>query len=542
MRSSAPRSRSCRSSPIFTRNGRNAGSASITTSKSSGIITPCRTRCCARRCGHGSRRAPSRSSIAAIGSRLICDRHRTGGTPRCVSTCRAAIGAMPTGRRSGSDGRPARSGAIPPCWSRPSCASALTRSKDSGPRSASSVWSRAMAATGWRQPAAGPWRSGRAPSPPPTRSGKTTSKPNGPPLPRTGRRLRTPTSVAPVTSTEENTMLTHPTLDQLKALNLDGMAGAFVELQNQAQAAELSHAEWLALLLDREAANRNTRRFQIRLRSAKLRHSQAVIEDVDYRTPRRLDKALFQQLTAGKWIAEHRNLLVTGPCGIGKSLLACALAQKACRDGYTVVYARVPRLFADLELAHGDGRFTRLFRTLVKADLLVLDDWGPERPTASQRRDLMEIVEDRHGNGSTLITSQLPRDKWHDIIGEPNFADAILDRIVHNAYRLEFHRPHCVRARIGRTIHAQAPSQRCFEKLSARGPRATTREGSSHERSFTRHQTSKERPEMTAVPSSPPAPVGQQGPPARAAAPAVRALRVARGSLLLTTGTVSRRA
>jgi DNA replication protein DnaC len=236
-------------------------------------------------------------------------------------------------------------------------------------------------------------------------------------------------------------MLTHPTLDQLKALNLDGMADAFIELQNQAQAAELSHAEWLALLLDREAANRNTRRFQIRLRSAKLRHSQAVIEDVDYRTPRRLDKALFQQLTATKWIAEHRNLLVTGPCGIGKSWLACALAQKACRDGYTVVYARVPRLFADLELAHGDGRFTRLFRTLVKADLLVLDDWGPERLTASQRRDLMEIVEDRHGNGSTLITSQLPRDKWHDVIGEPTFADAILDRIVHNAYRLELDGP-----------------------------------------------------------------------------------------------------
>jgi DNA replication protein DnaC len=236
-------------------------------------------------------------------------------------------------------------------------------------------------------------------------------------------------------------MLTHPTLDQLKALNLDGMADAFVELQNQAQATELSHAEWLALLLDREAANRNTRRFQIRLRSAKLRHSQAAIEDVDYRTPRRLDKALFQQLTTSKWIAEHRNLLVTGPCGIGKSWLACALAQKACREGYTVVYARVPRLFADLELAHGDGRFTRLFRTLVKADLLVLDDWGPDRLTASQRRDLMEIVEDRHGNGSMLITSQLPRDKWHDVIGEPTFADAILDRIVHNAYRLELDGP-----------------------------------------------------------------------------------------------------
>jgi len=236
-------------------------------------------------------------------------------------------------------------------------------------------------------------------------------------------------------------MLTHPTLNQLRALKLDGMADAFIELQNQPQAADLGHAEWLALLLDREAANRNTKRFQARLRSANLRHGQAAIEDVDYRTSRRLDKALFQQLAAGKWIAEHRNLLVTGPCGIGKSWLSCALAQKACRDGYTVYYARVPRLFADLELAHGDRRFARLFRTLVKADLLILDDWGPDRLTAGSRRDLMEIVEDRHGRGSTLITSQLPLDKWHDIIGEPTFADAILDRIVHNSYRLELDGP-----------------------------------------------------------------------------------------------------
>src|ERR1700720_731891 len=236
-------------------------------------------------------------------------------------------------------------------------------------------------------------------------------------------------------------MLTPPTLEQLKALNLDGMADAFVELQNQAQAAELSHAEWLALLLDREAANRNTRRFQIRLRSAKLRHSQAAIEDVDYRTPRRLDKALFQQLATSRWVADHRNLLVTGPCGVGKSWLSCALAQKACRDGYSVHYARVPRLFADLDLAHGDGRFARLFRMLVKVDLLVLDDWGPDRLSAGQRRDLMEIVEDRHGRGSTLITSQLPVTSWHDVIGEPTLGDAILDRIVHNAYRLELDGP-----------------------------------------------------------------------------------------------------
>jgi DNA replication protein DnaC len=236
-------------------------------------------------------------------------------------------------------------------------------------------------------------------------------------------------------------MLTHPTLDQLRALKLDGMADAFVVLQSQDNARDLSHAEWLALLLDREAAKRDTSRFQSRLRSAKLRHSQASIEDVDYRAARRLDKTMFQQLATGRWIAEHRNVLVTGKCGVGKSWLSCALAQKACRDGYTVHYARVPRLFAELELAHGDGRFARLFRTLIKADLLILDDWGPDRLTASQRRDLMEIVEDRYGAGSTLITSQLPVEAWHEVIGEPTFADAILDRIVHNAYRLTLEGP-----------------------------------------------------------------------------------------------------
>ena len=236
-------------------------------------------------------------------------------------------------------------------------------------------------------------------------------------------------------------MLTHPTIDQMRALKLDGMAEAFIELEAQDRAKDLSHAEWLALLLDRETASRSTRRFHTRLKSARLRHSQASVEDVDYRASRRLDKALFQQLATSRWIAEHRSLLVTGPCGVGKSWLSCALAQKACRDGYTVHYARVPRLFAELELAHGDGRFAKLFRSLTKSDLLILDDWGPDRLTAPQRRDLMEIVEDRYGRGSTLITSQLPVDKWHDVIDEPTFADAILDRLVHNAYRLELAGP-----------------------------------------------------------------------------------------------------
>src|SRR5262249_13423745 len=181
-------------------------------------------------------------------------------------------------------------------------------------------------------------------------------------------------------------MLTHPTLDQLRALKLEGRAQAFVELEAQEEVGNLAHAEWLALLVERAG--------------------RAVVDVLDrglaVLPPGRA------QLATCRWIAEHRGLLVTGPCGVSKSWLSCALAQKACRDGYTVHYARVPRLFADLDLAHGDGRLARLFRMLVKVDLLVLDDWGPDRLSASQRRDLMEIVEDRCGRGSTLITSQLP--------------------------------------------------------------------------------------------------------------------------------------
>ena len=152
-------------------------------------------------------------------------------------------------------------------------------------------------------------------------------------------------------------------------------------------------------------------------------------EDVDCRARRGLDKALFQNLLTGRWIADRRNLIITGPCGVGKTSLGCALAQAACRDGITVVCKRMPRLFEELELAHGDGRFPRLFRSITKAQLLILDDWGPDRLAATQRRDLMEIVEERYGRGSTMITSQLPTKAWHDVIGEPTFADAILDRV-----------------------------------------------------------------------------------------------------------------
>ena len=232
-------------------------------------------------------------------------------------------------------------------------------------------------------------------------------------------------------------MLPHPTIDQLRELRLTGMAAAFAEMADNPQAEQLGHPEWLALLLDREAAERQSRRLQSRLRNARLRQSQASIEDVDYRAPRRLDRSLFLQLGSGKWIAEKRNLIIVGPCGIGKSWLACALGQMACRQDRSVLYKRMPRLFAELEMGRGDGRYPRLFRALTRAELLILDDWGPERLTADQRRDMLEIIEDRHNTAATLITSQLPVSSWHEVIGEPTFADAILDRIVHNSYRLE---------------------------------------------------------------------------------------------------------
>ena len=231
-------------------------------------------------------------------------------------------------------------------------------------------------------------------------------------------------------------MLSHPTLDQLHQLGLAGMAKAFTEIQAAAEAQALGHAEWLALLLDRELTHRRDKRLATRLRYARLRHH-ASVEDVDYRTPRGLDRALFQKLAQGTWIDAHDNLILCGPTGAGKSWLASALGHKACRDNRSVLYQRVPKLFAELALARGDGRYARLLRALTRVELLILDDWGLTPLDAGARHDLLEILEERHGRRSTTLTSQLPVDKWHAVIGDPTYADAILDRLVHNAHRIE---------------------------------------------------------------------------------------------------------
>ena len=230
-------------------------------------------------------------------------------------------------------------------------------------------------------------------------------------------------------------MLTHPAFDQLNQLGLFGMAKAFGETEASAETASLPHPEWLALRLDRELAYRHDKKLAARLRHSKLRQN-ALVEDIDYRAARGLDRPLFQKLVAGGWIDAHDNLVISGPTGVGKSWLACALGHKACRDNLSVFYQRVPKLFSELALARGDGRYARVSRSLGKVELLILDDWGLEPLDAQARHDLLEILEERYGRRSTIVTSQLPMEDWHAVIGDPTYADAILDRLVHNAHRL----------------------------------------------------------------------------------------------------------
>lgn len=230
-------------------------------------------------------------------------------------------------------------------------------------------------------------------------------------------------------------MLTHPTLDKLRTLQLSGMIKALTEQQQLPEIETFGFEERLGLLADRELTEREHRRLQTRLRQAPLRQS-ACLEDVDLRTPRGLDQALIQHLATGQWLREHLNGLIVGPTGVGKTWIACALAQHACRLGYTARYVRLPRLLPELALARADGRYPKRLREYAKAQVLVIDDWGLAPLTSEGRRDVLEILDDRHHRQSTIVTSQLPVASWHAYLDEPTLADALLDRLVHNAYTL----------------------------------------------------------------------------------------------------------
>jgi DNA replication protein DnaC len=231
-------------------------------------------------------------------------------------------------------------------------------------------------------------------------------------------------------------MLNHHTMEKLSALRLEGMVQALDEQRRQAEIGQLDFEERFALLVERQWLWRENRALAGRLQQAQLKVGGS-LEDIDYRHPRGLKRAQIEQLRAAQWVRQHRNCLITGPTGSGKTYLACALAHQACRDGHRVGYYYAPKLFRELHNAQADGSLMKLFKKLARAALIVIDDFGVAAVTGKQYRDLLEILDDRQGLGATLITSQFPVDQWHGVINDATVADAILDRLVHNAYRLE---------------------------------------------------------------------------------------------------------
>jgi DNA replication protein DnaC len=230
-------------------------------------------------------------------------------------------------------------------------------------------------------------------------------------------------------------MLHEQTISTMNAMKLFGMAKGFGERTADPNHAGLSHAEFVGLVVDDERLYRENRRLKSLLKNARLRISDAALEDVDYRHPRGLEKSQVRELATTRWIEGHRNVLLAGPCGIGKTYLACALGNFAARAGFTVLYQRAPRMFEALAQARGDGSHLKMIERLGKVQVLVIDDFLLAPLAPAERKDLMEIVEDRYRVGSTIVTSQCPIKEWHAAIGDPTLADAILDRLVHNAHK-----------------------------------------------------------------------------------------------------------